>query len=152
MDRNLQSPCHVRPLRCRRCCCDYWRRFRRTSEHSVSSSVANKFVIKQLLRRLSRCRSCPAQNTLFTHASNACDCKSKQGIGPRHGETICPPPHAAGSSTTAEIAADLRPSADGSAVRTFLVAGGAQAAANFFRLTGWFEQHYGCFSAKPKNI
>jgi len=39
MDRNLQSPCHVRPLRCRRCCCDYWRRFRWTSEHSVSSSV-----------------------------------------------------------------------------------------------------------------
>jgi len=33
-------------------------------------------------------------------------------------------PPADGSSTVAEIAADLRPSADGSAVRTSLVAGG----------------------------
>jgi len=35
-------------------------------------------------------------------------------------ETI--PPAADGSSTVAKIAADLRPSEDGSAVRTFLVA------------------------------
>jgi len=33
-------------------------------------------------------------------------------------------PRADGSSTVAEIAADLRPSADGSEVRTSLVAGG----------------------------
>ena len=39
------------------------------------------------------------------------------------GETICPPP-ADGSSTVAKIAADLRLSADRSAVRTSLVAGG----------------------------
>jgi len=41
--------------------------------------------------------------------------------GPGGGETIAPP--ADGSSTVAKIAADLRPSADGSAVRTSLVAG-----------------------------
>jgi len=41
---------------------------------------------------------------------------------PGGGETICPA--ADGGSTAAKIAADLRPSADGSAVRTSLVAGG----------------------------
>jgi len=46
----------------------------------------------------------------------------QQGIAPGGGETICPTP-ADGSSTVAKIAADLRPSADGSAVRTFLLAG-----------------------------
>ena len=37
---------------------------------------------------------------------------------PGGGETICPPP-----PMTVRLAADLRPSADGSAVRTSLVAG-----------------------------
>jgi len=36
-----------------------------------------------------------------------------------------PPATADGSSTVAKIAADLRPSANGSAVRTSLVAGGS---------------------------
>jgi len=45
---------------------------------------------------------------------------------PGGGETISPP--ADGNSTVAKIAADLRPSADGSAVRTSLVAGGGYAA------------------------
>ena len=38
------------------------------------------------------------------------------------------PPPRDGSSTVAKIAADLRPSADGSAVCTSLAAGGGQAA------------------------
>ena len=38
------------------------------------------------------------------------------------------PPPADGSSTVAKIAEDLRPSADGSPVRTSLVAGSGQAA------------------------
>ena len=38
------------------------------------------------------------------------------------------PPPAGGGSTVAKIAADLRPSADGSAVRASLVAGGRYAA------------------------
>ena len=42
---------------------------------------------------------------------------------PGGGETIIMPP-TDGSSTVAKIEADLRPSADGSAVRTSLVAGG----------------------------
>jgi len=41
---------------------------------------------------------------------------------PGNGETICLP--AVSSSTVAKIAADLRPSTDGSAVRTSMVAGG----------------------------
>jgi len=41
---------------------------------------------------------------------------------PGGGETICPP------SMAVRLAADLRPSADGSAVRTSLVAGQLQAA------------------------
>jgi len=45
---------------------------------------------------------------------------TKTSYGPGGGETICHPP-ADGSSTVAKIAADLRPSADGSAS---LVAGG----------------------------
>jgi len=47
---------------------------------------------------------------------------AKQGIASWGGETICPPGD--GISTVAIIAADLRPSADESAVRTSLVAGG----------------------------
>jgi len=40
--------------------------------------------------------------------------RDKQGIAPGGGETICPPPMAV------RLAADLRPSADGSAVHTWL--------------------------------
>jgi len=47
---------------------------------------------------------------------------NKTTYRPGGGETICPPP-ADGSSTVAKIAADLRPSADGSAVHTSLEAG-----------------------------
>ena len=47
---------------------------------------------------------------------------SEQGVAPGCGETICLPPMAV------RIAADLRPSTDGSAVRTSLVAGQLQAA------------------------
>ena len=49
-------------------------------------------------------------------------CIRKQGIAPGGGETICPPAAADGSSTVAKVAVDLRPSADGSTVRTSLVA------------------------------
>ena len=52
--------------------------------------------------------------------------KSQDKVSPGGGETICPP--ADGSSSVAKIAADLRPSADGSAVRTSLAAGGGKAA------------------------
>jgi len=45
----------------------------------------------------------------------------EQGIGPGAPRRYAP---VDGSSTVAEIAADLRPSADGSAVRTSVVAGG----------------------------
>jgi len=45
----------------------------------------------------------------------------EQGITPGAARRYAP---VDGSSTVAEIAADLRPSADGSAVRTFVVAGG----------------------------
>jgi len=46
---------------------------------------------------------------------------TEHGIAPRAARRYAP---ADGSSTVAKIAADLRPSADGSAVRTSLVAGG----------------------------
>jgi len=46
----------------------------------------------------------------------------KQVVAPEGGETISPPPMAV------RFAADLRPSADGSAVRTSLVASQLQAA------------------------
>jgi len=45
-------------------------------------------------------------------------------VSPRGRRNDMPPPPADGSLTAAKIAADLRPSADGSAVRTSLVAGG----------------------------
>ena len=48
--------------------------------------------------------------------------RKQQGIAPMRGETICAPPMAV------RLAADLRPSADGFAVRTSLVAGQLQAA------------------------
>jgi len=48
-------------------------------------------------------------------------CSTKQGIAPGAARRYVPP--ADGSSTVAKIAADLRSSADGSAVRTPLVAG-----------------------------
>ena len=48
-------------------------------------------------------------------------------VSPREWRYDMPPP-ADGSSTVAKIAADLRPSADGSAVRTSLVTGQLQAA------------------------
>jgi len=50
----------------------------------------------------------------------------KQGSPPGAARRYAP---ADGSSTVAKIAADLHPSADGSAVRTSLVAGGGQAQA-----------------------
>jgi len=49
------------------------------------------------------------------------ECSDK--VSPRVRRDDSPPP-ADSSSTAAKIAADLRPSADGSAVRTSLVAGG----------------------------
>jgi len=154
MDRNLQSPCHVgydhyavadavvitgddsdehQSILC-------------PAASQISSSSNNYYVDFAAAVAVPRkTRTSHMHRTLAIVKANKVSLRGG-------GETICPPPHADGSSTTAEIAADLRPSADGSAVRTFLVASGAQAAANFFRLTGWFEQHYGCFSAKPKNI
>ena len=51
--------------------------------------------------------------------------RAEQGITPGEARRYAP---ADGSSTVAKIAADLRPSADGSAVRTSLVAGGGYAA------------------------
>jgi len=53
-------------------------------------------------------------------------CRNK--LSPRGGRDDTPP--ADGSSTVAKIAADLRPSADGSAARTSLVVGGGWAAGN----------------------
>jgi len=49
-------------------------------------------------------------------------------VSPRGRRDDMPPTPANGSSTVAKIAADLRPSADGSAVRTSLVTGGGYAA------------------------
>jgi len=49
-------------------------------------------------------------------------CNTITRYRPGGGETICPP--ADGSSMVSKIAADLRPSADGSEVGTFLVASG----------------------------
>jgi len=57
----------------------------------------------------------------------------KTSYRPGGGETICPPPSRwqfdgdISFRRQSKIAADLRPSADGSAVRTFLVAGPAVA-------------------------
>jgi len=45
-------------------------------------------------------------------------------VSPRGRRNDMPPPLADGSSTVAKIAADPRPSAEGFAVRTSLVAGG----------------------------
>ena len=61
----------------------------------------------------------PSDRTAETYAGrahNQITVKNKLSLG--GGETICPPPMAV------RLAEDLRPSADGSAVRTSLVAGG----------------------------
>jgi len=65
-----------------------------------------------------------ASNTTqhVSHCSNTAQTNIRDSISPHRpgdGETICP---ADGSSTVAKIAADLRPSADESAVRTSAVA------------------------------
>jgi len=56
------------------------------------------------------------------HSRSSCILTRITSYIPGGGETICPPPMAV------RLAADLRPSADGSAVRTSLVAGQLQAA------------------------
>jgi len=55
-----------------------------------------------------------------------------------------------GSSTVAKIAVDLRPSADGSAVRTSLVAGGSQAAAASMPIA--YQLHHGTVRRTDRGI
>jgi len=85
--------------------------------HSFSGHIVH--VPKSALQLAKRA----AASHTHTHRRSHWQASSrKHGIAPGGGETICPPPMAV------RLAADLRPSADGSAVRTSPVTGQLQAA------------------------
>ena len=89
--------------------------------HSFSGHIVH--VPKSALQ-LAKCAAALHTHT-HTHGLSHCHWQAssgKHGIASGGGETICPPPMAV------RLAADLRPSADGSAVRTSPVAGQLQAA------------------------
>ena len=109
-------------------------RGRRTCSHCgvvvmVMCSVFHRFSVLPRSRRskvVAGRRSHPAVSLVFRYLSVRSRClvlhRHKKSYRPGGGETICPPPMAP------RLAADLRPSADGSAVRTCLMADQLQAA------------------------